>query len=405
MDQSTIYVSRLVKLPLRAADGSIIGRISDVVFGPAPSSGAPEVVGYVAVVNRRQIFVNAARAGSITPTGLALQSGTIDLRTFEKRATEILARADLFDRRFNDEIVYDIALQPSTRTRGRYAIRAIVVRPPRALRRRSRTRTVPWLEAASLFDFGPLAAHLGAMRGLHPADVAASLRAMPVERRRQLAELLDDEKLAELLEELPEDEQLHLIRDLDIERLADVIGEMYADDAADLLGEMAAPMRVQVLRAMDPEDAAPVMRLLIYDTHTAGGLMNPEPVVVTPETTVSEALAQLRDPDVPTPLAAQVFVAIPPTDTPTGEYLGVVGFQRLLREPPGMEVARCIEENMRPVAPDLPETMVAEQLAKYNLVALPVCDDQGRLLGAVTVDDVLDHALPPGWRDTSGSAS
>jgi CBS domain-containing protein len=397
MDASLVYVSRLVKLPLRAADGSTIGRIADVVVGPAPGGRAPEVVGFIGEVQRRRIFVNAARVGTLTPNGIELGSGTIDLRHFEKRPTEILARGELFDRRLDNEVVHDIALRPSSLRPGGWTVAALALRPPRTLRRRARTRVVPWTEATALFDFGPMGAQLGAMRGLHPADIAAELRAMPLERRRQLAGFLDDEKLADLLEEMPEDEQLGLIADLDIERLADVIGEMEADDAADLIGEMSGSMRVQVLRAMDPEDAAPVQRLLIYDTNTAGGLMNPEPIIVSPDTTVSEAIARMRDPDEPAALAAQVFVTAMPTDTPTGRYLGVVGFQRLLREPPGMPVEKCIEDTTLPVAPDLPESVVAAQLAKYNLFALPVCDDNGRLLGAVTVDDMLDHALRPDW--------
>ena len=97
-------------------------------------------------------------------------------------------------------------------------------------------------------------------------------------------------------------------------------------------------------------------------------------------------------------LAAQVFVTEPPRQTPTGTYLGLVSFQRLLQEPPGMPVSSCLETTIEPVSPDLPELAVARRLAAYNLLALPVCDDDGRLLGAVTVDDVLDRSLPSDWR-------
>ncbi|MFZ4515608.1 MAG: magnesium transporter MgtE N-terminal domain-containing protein [Acidimicrobiia bacterium] len=398
MDAPFVYVSRLVKLPIRAADGSPIGRIVDVVVGPAPGGRAPEVVGYVGSVQRRRIFVNAARTAGLGPSGIELLSGTIDLRHFEQRTTELLAVGDLFDQRVDGDVVHDIALRPTTTRAGSWSVAAVALRPPRTLRRRARIHVVPWADALSLFDFGPMGAQIGAMRGLHPADIATELRALPVERRRQLASYLDDERLAELLEEMDEDEQLGLIAELDITRLADVLAEMDADDAADLLGEMSGPMRVQVLRAMDPEDAAPVQRVLIYDTNTAGGLMNPEPLVVTPGTTVSEALAMMRDPDEPAALAAQVFVCEPPTDTPTGRYLGAIGFQRLLREPPGMPVEKCIENTTLPVLPDTPESAVAEQLAKYDLFALPVCDEHGRLLGVVTVDDMLDHALRPDWK-------
>src|SRR5204862_7739967 len=149
---------------------------------------------------------------------------------------------------------------------------------------------------------------------------------------------------------------------------------------------------------MGPDGADALRRLLRYGEHTAGGLMTPEPVIIAPITTVAETLARLRDPELPVALASQVFVAEPPTETPTGRYLGAVGFQRLLREPPGMEVGRCVEEEPEWLAPEIAAQAVAERLAAYDLVAVAVCDPVGRLVGAVTVDDVLDHSLPGDWR-------
>jgi Mg/Co/Ni transporter MgtE len=128
--------------------------------------------------------------------------------------------------------------------------------------------------------------------------------------------------------------------------------------------------------------------------------MTSEPIVLAPEATVAEALARLRDPDLPATLAAQVFITQPPTQTPTGSYLGSVGFQHLLREPPSTRVGECLDAGPQPepIDPDLDELAVAARLAAYNLLALAVCDDQGRLVGAVSVDDVLDRTLPRGWR-------
>src|SRR5690606_24227807 len=107
---------------------------------------------------------------------------------------------------------------------------------------------------------------------------------------------------------------------------------------------------------------------------------------------------RLRDPELPPSLAAQVFVADAPSQTPTGRYRGMAGIQRLLREPPSSEVRRCVDDAGPAVAPAMPEAEVAARLAAYNLLALPVLDDDGRLLGAVSIDDVLDAVLPEGWR-------
>jgi Mg/Co/Ni transporter MgtE len=125
-------------------------------------------------------------------------------------------------------------------------------------------------------------------------------------------------------------------------------------------------------------------------------------VVVTPEMPVAEVLARIRDPEMPVTSAVQVYVCEPPTTTPTGRYLGTVGFQRLLRRAPATKIGECIESRVF-VRPDLEERELAARLAAYNLVGVAVCDGDGaRLLGAVTVDDVLDHLLPAGWRRTGG---
>ena len=126
--------------------------------------------------------------------------------------------------------------------------------------------------------------------------------------------------------------------------------------------------------------------------------MTPEPVILPFTATVAEALAVIREADLPVELAAQVFVVQPPTSTPTGRYLGLVPFQRLLRESPGTTLEHCVFAEPDAVQPELPLRDVAERLAAYDALAVPVCDRTQRLVGAVTVDDVLDHVLPDDWR-------
>jgi CBS domain-containing protein len=216
-----IYVSRLVRLPLLDADGMALGRIDDVVVVPSGPTVAPRVLGFVASVQRRGIFVNANRVEEIDASGVRLRGGTVDLR-----------------------------------------------------------------------------------------------------------------------------------------------------------------------------------RLLAYEGNTAGGLMTPDPIILTADTTVAEALARIRGGQVPAAISAQVFVVEPPTAVPTGRFLGSVGFQRLLREPPMTKVGSCIDEQSKAVGPGISELEVARRLAAYDAIAVAVCDDAGRMLGAVTVDDVLDRVLPEGWRET-----
>jgi Mg/Co/Ni transporter MgtE len=148
---------------------------------------------------------------------------------------------------------------------------------------------------------------------------------------------------------------------------------------------------------MDVDDADVVRRLLAYEEGTAGGLMTPEVIILGPDATVAEALAQIRDPDWVVSIATQVFVAQAPYKAPTGKLMGVVHMQRLLREPPHMELGRLVADDPT-VGPDATDREVAELLASYDLLAVSVVDDAGRLLGAVTVDDVLDRMLGVGWR-------
>ncbi|MDQ1395717.1 MAG: hypothetical protein QOG64_976, partial [Acidimicrobiaceae bacterium] len=214
----------------------------------------------------------------------------------------------------------------------------------------------------------------------------------------KLADAMEDEDLADLLEEMPESEQARLITGLDTERAAHDLEEMEPDDAADLLSELTGEHRSTLLAAMHPDEADPLRRLLKYDQNSAGGLMTPEPLVLPPEASVAEALARLRNEAVTCAVAASVFVVQPPTQTPTGTYLGTLTFQQLLREPPGSFLGHLVDGRPEPIPPEMGEIQVAERLAAYNLLALPVCDSSGRLLGAVTVDDVLDRTLPVGWR-------
>jgi CBS domain-containing protein len=399
MDDRVIYVSRLTSLPLVGADGSDYGHVADVVLGLG--GRPPRVNGFVVTVQRRRVFVSAGRVGEIEADGLRLRRGSINLRQFELRQGERLVKGELIGRRLRDRRIVDVGLVPAPEQFAWEVATVALSRGRRVPGLRRSPDVIDWSEAGELFaDERPVDRQAAALGGLHPAEMADAVRRLPLSRRRVLAEALEDERLADLLEELPEDEQVRLVEGFDRERLARVLDEMEADDAADLLGEFSAALQNELLGAMDPDEAEPVRRLLTYEPDTAGGVMTPEPIILAPTSTVAEALARVRDPDLPVPLAEQVFVAQPPLETPTGRYLGAVGVQRLLREAPSKPVGRCLDEDWDPVPVTASDREVAGQLALYNVVALPVTDDAGRLVGAVTIDDVLDRVLPADWRIT-----
>ena len=399
MAGAQIFTSRLRGRPLLDSEGLTIGRIRDVVILPGPGKEPPRAIGLVVTLQRRRIFVNLGQIAEISVDGAHLHGGGVDLDRFTRRTGEILA-SELNGQHVTDGIVVDVAIRASEQLRVGWEVSALAVSRGRSLLHRG-PEIAPWDRYPELFKTDPVADQLAELRELEPADLATAVEGLPASRREQIAAALDDERLADLLEEMPEADQVRLLASLGPERSADVVEEMQPDDAADLLAELPADQRELLLTAMEAVQAEDLRRLLRYGPKTAGGLMTSQPLIVTPDTSVAEVLARVRDPDVPITSAAQVYVCEPPMVTPTGRYLGTVGFQRLLRRAPSILVGQCVESRVF-VRPELPERELAARIAAYNLVSVAVCDVDGRLVGAVTVDDVLDHLLPADWRRTGG---
>jgi Mg/Co/Ni transporter MgtE len=214
----------------------------------------------------------------------------------------------------------------------------------------------------------------------------------------EVAEELDDERLADVLEELPEEEQIDILEELEDERAAEVLDLMEPDDAADLMANLPKERSEAILELMDEEDADDLRMLMQYDEYTAGGLMTTEPIICAADATVAEAMALIRRKEIAPVLAASVFVTLPPYEVATGRYLGVVHFQKMLRYPPHERLGSLLDTDIEPIKPDTHISVIHRTFANYNLVALPVVDDEQQLIGVVTVDDVLDHLLPEDWR-------
>ncbi|MCX4958283.1 MULTISPECIES: magnesium transporter MgtE N-terminal domain-containing protein [Streptomyces] len=405
-----IFVSHLSGVPVFDPNGDQVGRVRDLVAMLRVGGRPPRLLGLVVeVVSRRRIFLPMTRVTGVE-SGQVITTGVINMRRFEQRPTERLVLGELLDRRVTlvasgEEVtVLDVAIQQLPARRD-WEIDRIFVRKGKsgALRRRGEALTVEWsaVTGFSLEEHGQGAENLVAtFEQMRPADVANVLHHLTPKRRAEVANALDDDRLADVLEELPEDEQVEILGKLKEERAADVLEAMDPDDAADLLSELPEDDKERLLTLMQPDDAADVRRLLSYEENTAGGLMTTEPIVLRPDATVADALARVRQADLSPALAAQVYVCRPPDETPTGKYLGTVHFQRLLRDPPFTLVSSIVDTDLPPLRPNASLPAVTTHLAAYNMVAVPVVDESGSLLGAVTVDDVLDHLLPDDWRET-----
>lgn len=409
-----VYAARLARMLVLGPLGEAVGRVRDVVVSIGVVHRQPRVLGLIVEVpTRRRIFVPILRVATIEPNAVTLNTANVSLGRFEQGPGEVLVFAQILDTKVRvtdvelpqfadtDAVIIDLGME---QTRGReWLITRIAVRSARKLGRRKSVYVVDWQSVQGLTPSAlampgqDVAQLLDQFEGRRPIEIAAAIRELPAKRRHEVLEALDNHRLADVLEELPEEEQTDLLMKLGPRR-AYVLEAMDANDVADLLASLSPKAAEELLAEMRPQDSDPVRRLLKHSPNTAGGLMTPDPVTLGPDATVAEALARVRDPDLTAALSSLVFVVRPPTVTPTGQYLGCVPLQRLLREPPGSLVAGVVDTDLPHLTPDTSLNELTRCFAAYNLVCGAVVDEQNHLLGAVTVDDVLDHLLPQDWR-------
>ena len=400
-------MARLIGTPVFDPLGDEVGKVHDVVV-LLQMRGEPRAVGFVIEVSsRRRVFLPLSRITAIEP-GAVITTGLMNIRRFTQRHVETLVVGELLDRVVTmrdgsgNVTVRDVAIE---RDRGMdwKVTRLFVQRAssgPLGLRR-GETFTVRPDEVSGLAasaDQQGATALLATLEDLKPADLADVMRDLPQDSQMRVAAELTDERLADVLEELGNEDAVALLSRLEAGRAAHVLDAMQPDDAADLVADLPQLKAAELLGLMEPEEAEDVRRLMAYDEYTAGGLMTTEPIILPPESTVATFLAQSRKAEIPPALAAVGFVCRPPLESPTGKFVGMIHFQRALRERPQRMVGSIVDTDVDSVRPEDSIGTVTRLLATYNLTALPVLDDAGRLLGAVSVDDVLDHLMPDDWR-------
>jgi CBS domain-containing protein/sporulation protein YlmC with PRC-barrel domain len=402
-----VFVARLAGCAVFDPVGDRLGKVRDVVI-VYRSTGAPHVIGLVVEIpGRRQVFLSMGRVTSIR-SGQVITTGLINVRRFQPRPGEVRVLAELLGRRValadgsGSAVIEDVAIEPNRL--GEWSISQLFLRKPKTSASpfaKGPTTFAAWSEVIERRAPGEAQSAeqlVASYSELRPADLATTLLDLPEQRMIEVAEELPDDRLADALEEMPEDDQVSILDRLGDERAADILDQMDPDDAADLLAQLPPTRLQQLLELMEPDEADDVRKLLRYGPDTAGGLMTPEPIILSADATVAEALAVIRRHELHPALAAAVFVTLPPFETPTGRLLGVVHFQRMLRYPPHERLGAILDEGLEPVRVTASAAEVARLLASYDLVSLPVVDAAHRLVGAISIDDVLDYLLPDDWR-------
>jgi len=402
-----VFVARLAGCTVFDPAGDRVGRVRDVVV-IYRKDDPPRVVGLVVEIpGRRNVFLSIGRVTSIA-MGQVITTGLINVRRFQQRGGEVRVMVELLGRKvyFRDgsghAVIEDVAIEQDRL--GQWNIGQLFLRKPKTSASpfaKGPTTFADWKDVREQQTPGEAQSAeqlVATYSELKAADLANTLLDLPDERLLEVAEELPDDRLADALEEMPEEEQLHILEQLGDERAADILDAMEPDDAADVLGQLPENRLEKLLDLMEPEEAEDVRALLKYGPDTAGGLMTSEPIVLPADATVAEALALIRRHELHPALAAAVFVTLPPYETPTGRLLGTVHFQRMLRYPPHERLGAIIDDTVDPLPVTASAAEVARLLASYNLVSMPVVDPARRLVGAVSVDDVLDYLLPEDWR-------
>ena len=412
--RAMLFLSQIIGKRVLDRNGEPFGRVRDLIV--ALGGQYPPVTGLVVeVANRRTIFLPWSAVETLDTNGARLVTSQIDITTFRQRPNEIRLWLDLQDKQIVDVEgrkivrVNDIQLAPVD---GRLRLVAVDVGLKGILRRLglsgpgerlARALKLPIEHYIEWEDVDPVESSVSSLKlrkphaalsTLRPAEVAHIVEQLAPRDRTGILEALADEQAADVIEELSAEDQVDVLEALPPEKAADILEEMGPDEAADLVGDLSRERQTELLNLMEHEEAQDVRELLAYDEGTAGGLMTTDFLSVAETTTAGEALDRVRTADLD---ADQLAFYLYVTDA-DGRLVGSLTLRDLIVAEPSEPVRSFMRPEPVSVQLDLSDDDVATVMARYNLVALPVVDDAGRLHGIITVDDALEHALGERWR-------
>lgn len=407
-----LFVSQLMHIPVHARDGSEVGRIHDVIVR-IDHRQYPPIAGIVVVDGRRTFFIPSTHLAEFSERAIQLNTTNVNVQRFVRRDGEVLLNKDVLDHQIIDingrriVRVNDIQL---ALIEHEYCIVGVDVSPqalirrilPRALSPQIVGRQViSWADAQYLASAAPvqLKVSYNRLAELGAVDLARIVDALSLRESAEIVAALDDETAAETLEEVSDERLIDLLEDMDQERAADILEEMTPNAAADLLEDLDADVAQQLLARMEPEEAQDVKELLAYDEDSAGRTMTTDLVLAYADDTVQSVIDGLRARnELPEPLTEIYVVEHNDTDSDSQDVklVGIVRLPKLLVSAGALPLADIVEEVPCIYATDHADE-AARVLGEYNLTAVPVIDENGSLIGAVSVDDALAQLLPDIW--------
>lgn len=404
-----LYLSQVLGRPICDLEGERVATIKDVIVRLGEEDH-PKVTGLVARYRRRDFFLPRWRVTEFHEQGVKLNSDILDLRPFVRRDGEVLLARDVLDKqlidvdgkrvvRVNDVQIIEAANDWRV-TGADVSLQGLWRRlaPAGFMGTRKPVEVLDWADVGYLATNAAtvqLKSSRGKLARLHPVEIARLAEALSYHHGSEVVESLDDETAAETLEEMPAERQARILGDMDEERAADILEWMSPDEAADVLGDLPEQKAEELLGLMDHEEQADVAELLPYEDDTAGGLMTTEFVTLPRELTVGEALARLREMAETPNMIYYLYVV---ENEGSWKLVGVIALRSLILADPEAPLADVMRIEFQQAHPDEPAKEVAQRIAEYNLLALPVVDQLGDILGIITVDDAIEILLPKDWR-------
>ncbi len=404
-----LYLSQVLGRPIRDLEGERVAAIKDVVVRLGEDDHPP-IIGLVARYRRRDFFVPRWRLTGLNDQGVSLNSDILDLRPFVRREGEVLLARDVLDKQLIDVDgkrvvrVNDVQLIEAANdwrvTGADVSLQGLWRRlaPAGFMGTRTPVEVLDWADVGYLATDAAtvqLKSSSGKLARLHPVEIARLAEALSYHHGSEVVESLDDETAAETLEEMPSERQVRIIGDMDEERAADILEWMSPDEAADVLGDLPEEKAEELLGLMDDQEQADVAELLPYEDDTAGGLMTTEFVTLPRELTVGEALARLREMAETPNMIYYLYVV---ETEGSWKLVGVIALRNLILADSSVPLEDVMRTEFQAAHPDEPANEVAQRIAEYNLLALPVMDEAGDILGIITVDDAMEILLPKDWR-------